>query len=382
MNNTLWKRSYTCLIIANALVTASYSMFTSLLSVYVNELGFGNSVAGSMVAGLGMVLMLSKLLAGSIVDRVPKDKLFVFSAFLVLLNTAGYCFADSIPVLFFLRLFNGFTNALFIVTSSAMIVLSVDDRRVEEAVSYYRVTSSLTVAIGPVFGNILYRRYGFSPLFVSMSVLAALAAVLACAVDSADFPKPSAAAPGIKRRFSLSCPIERTAIPVAVVTIFLYMATSSVGNYLVAYGNTRGFTTTGLFFLISSLFLLLSTLVYKRFLNKLNPKVILSIGFLLIACSIFLIPLASADMYILLLSALYGFGEGLTTPLLNAIAFRNAAPERKGAAAATFSIANGIGTGIGGYLCGHVSESFGYTPMFGVSAINSVLAGIMLWLLS
>ena len=48
-------------------------------------------------------------------------------------------------------------------------------------------------------------------------------------------------------------------------------------------------------------------------------------------------------------------GDGLVTPLLNSIAVKQAPANRKGAAIATFSLFNGIGSSIGGGLWGKVS---------------------------
>ena len=65
--------------------------------------------------------------------------------------------------------------------------------------------------------------------------------------------------------------------------------------------------------------------------------------------------LANSLLYILIAGTLYGLGEGLVTPLLNSIAVKQAPANRKGAAIATFSLFNGIGSSIGGGLWGKVS---------------------------
>lgn len=377
-NKGLWRQSYLCLIVANALVTVSYCMFTGLLAVYVNkELGFGNSVVGTMAAWLGVSLMALKLLTGPIIDRVDKKRILLISTVLVLLNTLGYFLASDVHLLFFLRVLNGAVNGLFIVSSSTLVALVVDDAHLESAVTYYRVTSSLTASVGPVLGNMVFLRYGFTALFTVMTVLVVISLALIFLVKSADIPPvlPDRKQSLLKILHPRNL-IEFAVLPIAAVVFIQYFSISSATNFLIAYGNSKGIPNMSLFFMADCAFMLLAQPLHRLLKWSINDKLFVAFGLIMIAAALAMIPLVSSLAGVLAIGSLYGLGEGFTMPLLNAMALRKAAPSRKGVASSTFSIANGIGTSMGSDLWGGISEARGYSPIFRLAALCSVIASM------
>lgn len=380
MKTRLWRRSYTSLIVANSLVTVSYTMFTSLLPLYVHTLGYNNKTAGDMAAGLGVTLMLSKLLAGAFIDRSDKRRFLICSTILVLFNSVGYCFASDIKILYLLRLLNGLSNALFIVASSTLIAFVAEDAQLEDAISYYRITSSLTVAIGPAAGNYLYLHYGFSALFQSMVLLVAVSLVAVLFVCKQDIPETAVKTrASFKEAFKPAALVEFSALPASLAVLFLFISTSSTSNYLVAYGNAQGITKMSLFFFTNCIFMLLARALHKLLARRMNEKLLLTLGMGFIAAALVSISFAKQLWAILLIGAIFGLGDGITTPLLNTMALRKAPASRKGTASATFSLANGIGTSIGADIWGSVSENFGYPAVFQGAAFGAVLEIPIMW---
>lgn len=382
MRSKLCQRSYTSLIVANCMITVAFTMFSGLIPLYVQRFGADNAVVGSMAAGFGLVLMLSKPLTGAVIDRTNRKTFLVISTALFALNTALYLLTKGIGFLFFLRLFNGLTNGLFIVASSTLISLVVSDDRLEDAISYYRITSSLSSSAAPAIGAAIYRNFGFGTLFSVMTTLSVIGLALVFLIREKDIP-PLGELPPFSARsaYSLRNIVEFSVLPVAAIAIFFYMAVSSTKDYLVAFGETVGVQSISLFFLTNSIFMLLSRAVHRVINGKLSERIILSIGGAVMALCYLLIPAIRTTLAAVSLGAVFGLADGLTTPLLNAIALRRAPVNRKGTASATFSMITGIGTSVGGDLWGKLSAGFGYPIIYRGASLTSLIGVGMVWLL-
>ena len=74
---------------------------------------------------------------------------------------------------------------------------------------------------------------------------------------------------------------------------------------------------------------------------------------------------------------LYTLGAGVAQPTLYALAADRAAPERRGAAMATYTMGFQLGSGLGAVLWGTTIEHFGYHVMYACTFVP-VLAAIAL----
>ncbi len=382
MSSKLWHRSYTSLIASNCLMTIAFNMFTGLIPLYVQRFGADNSVVGSMAAAYGLVLMLSKPVTGAMIDRTNRRKFLVVSSALFTLNIALYMMTRSIGFLFFLRLLSGVTNGLFIVTSSTIVSLIVADDRLEDAISYYRISASLSSSASPVIGAAIYRGLGFGAVFGTMFALAAGGLALMCLVREKDVPPLGELPPfSARQAFALRNILEFSVLSVSLTAFFFYTSTSSTKDYLVAFGETVGVHSISFFFLSSSLFMLLSRVVHRLIGKKVSEKAVLTIGGALMSGCYLIVPAVRSTLGAVSLGAVFGLAEGLTTPLLNAMALRRAPLNRKGTASATFSMVTGLGTSLGGDLWGKLSASFGYPIIYRGASLTSLLGTAAVWIL-
>ncbi len=382
ISGRLWQRSYTSLIIANCFITVAFTMFGGLLPLYVTQFGGDNSVVGSMAAGFGIVLMLTKPLTGAVIDRTNRRNFLIAATALFVLNTAAYALTKSIGFLFFLRLLNGLTNGIFIVASSTLIALVVSDDRLEDAISYYRITSSLTSAAAPAIGTAVYRAAGFNTLFLVMTALSLAGLALVFLMREEDIPPLGDLAPfTFRSTFAIRNIVEFAVLPVAAVAVFYYMAVSSTKDYLVAFGETIGVHSISLYFITNSIFMLLSRAVHRVLRHRIPEKIILSLGGATMAAVYLAVPFIRSTMGAVALGAVFGLADGLTTPLLNAIGLRNAPVSRKGTASATFSMITGIGTSVGGDLWGKLSAAYGYPLIYRGASLTALAGTAAVWLL-
>ena len=373
-----WDRNYTSLIISNGLVTIAFVMLTSTLPLYVQEHGGNNSNAGSMAAAFGIVFIILKPLIGSAIDRTNQLRFLKISTLLFALNCALYGAAGSISFIFALRIFNAFTNAFFIISCSALVAGILDSEHLDDGIAYYRITSSITVAIAPTIASRLYLAGGFSLMIKAMTIISVIAFLVLFIFDKNLSPKPHNENPFILREnLRLQNLVEYAALPACFLALFTYIAAASTGNYLISYGNARSLLKVSYFFAISCIFMIIARPLCRSLSKRLSEKSLVIAGALIAGSGFTLISKANSLQLILLAGAVYGLGDGMVTPLLNSIAVKYAPSGRKGAATATFSLFNGIGSSIGGNVWGKVSYAFGYPPIFWGSAVSCLLTAIL-----
>ena len=365
----LWTRSYSCLIVANSLATIAYTLFTCVLPLYVAEIGGDNATAGWLAGAVTLVLMISRPLAGAVMDRLEQRRVVLLGGLMMFCNAAAYFVAGNIPVLALLRIANGISNAVFIVSSSTLIAGVVADERLEDGIGFYRVTSSLSVAISPAISTEILARWGFTGLFSVMSVLSLAGLLLLFGISRRDCPVPQPLSLGKERPpLALSSFFEFAALAPSFVAMFSYVANSSTNNYLVAFGESRQLPSVSYFFLINCLFMLVARGLFARLRSRFTPRLLIPLGMCLGAAAYFLIATATAPAAILLAGVCSGIAEGTVTPTLNAMVFRLCRPDRRGVATATFGVFNDLGTSLGAILWGSVSAQAGYPPIFFLAA--------------
>ena len=374
----LWTRSYTCLILSNALATISYTLLTCVLPLYVVEIGGNNAAAGWLAGAVTLVLMVSRPLAGAVIDHLEQRRVVLLGGLMMFCNAAAYFFADNILALGILRIMNGISNAVFIVSSSTLIAGLVADSRLEDGIGYYRVTSSLSVAISPAISTLILTHWGFAGLFTVMSLLSLAGFSLLFGITRRDCPPLSRPAAG-KPKFSLafSSFFEPSVLAPSFVTLFSYIATSSANNYLVAFGESRHFSSVSLFFLLNCLFMLLSRTLYAKLRCHLPARLLVPLGMCLGATAYFLIANAVTPAAIWAAGVFSGIAEGAVTPTLNAMVFRLCRPERRGIATATFGVFNDLGTSLGAILWGNISVQGGYSIVFSLAGGCCILGAML-----
>ncbi|MBC7343517.1 MAG: MFS transporter [Clostridia bacterium] len=102
-------------------------------------------------------------------------------------------------------------------------------------------------------------------------------------------------------------------------------------------------------------------------------------GIVVVAIAMVALALADSLGLFLLAGCLNGLGMGLAQPSLQAITVEGVAPQRRGAANATFFIAFDLGIGIGAMLWGVVAAQWGYPAVYAASA-GAALAGLAIYM--
>ncbi|NMA07267.1 MAG: MFS transporter [Ruminococcaceae bacterium] len=377
----LWNRDFTLMFFSNYLVGTSFVSIQAILPLYVNEIGGNNSIAGTMILSMTLIMMFSRPILGSILDRVGRKPILYIGSIAYVVNTLAYFAAVNVEILFALRLMQGVTSALYTSAAATLIADVVPKDRMVEGLGYYGISGTLCFVTGPILGKSLYENYGFNSLLILAGAIVIIGCLLVAFMTRADKSIKSAAKPIEKdeRRGILKL-IEFSVIIPSLISCFIFMGNSSINNFMTAAGLSRGIESISVFFVFNGIALIAARVATSFLTGNVGENRTAIGGILIFFAGIVIVAFAKSTLAIVLSGLLCGFGNGISSPILNSFIFRISPENRKGAANATYSLFNDIGNGVGGAAHGVVSQNFGYTAMF-LSASAMLLVAFSIYIL-
>ena len=256
----------------------------------------------------------------------------------------------------------------------SLLALSAPAERRGEASGYYSgVQASGTILLPAVALWLIDAPFGgFHAVFVLAMILATLGAG-AGAMLAREAPKPAqtvrgpSSAPWWQEILNV---LDREIILASVLSFASHVTFPAVASFLVLYARELGIGNIGWFYVTTGT----TSLVARPVLGKISDRI--GWGRALLACFVFqslaltLLAFAGNLLSLMLPGTLYMLGLAMASSTTLAIAMKQAKPERRGRAMATFSVALPLSNGVGALICGGLVQWTGFVWMY------LVLAGI------
>jgi predicted MFS family arabinose efflux permease len=135
---------------------------------------------------------------------------------------------------------------------------------------------------------------------------------------------------------------------------------TAVGNFLVVFARGRGIQEVGFYFTIHIIVLVGTRVFSSRWIDEIPYQRILYPCAVLCAAGLWIISMARSFAYLAVAGVVLGLGYGLATPTVQTAVIRQAAPERQGAASATYFVGTDLSVVLGSILMGNIAERFDY----------------------
>ena len=363
-NAKLWTKNYIFVMLSNFSAAFSHSAFATIIALYVSDIGGNNRIAGLMAGGMTLAMMCTRPLVGNLLDRVGRRPIIILGGFLFAFNTMAYLFAASLAVLVVIRIIHGFSQVFYTVSTTTIVSDVVPEERMVDGLGYYGISSSIAGALGPMIGLGVYQQFGSTVLFAMMTVFAMLGAFAAMAIRTQYRPRLRGGEQTSSAPRGLAGLIELSTFAPGLIHLAVAFSYSSVGTFLTTCGQARGIASISLYFTVCSCAMIATRLFAGKLTLRFGFSRPIFAGLCMMVSSVLLIAFAQSLAPVVLAGALYGLGNGLVTPILQVLVFRLCAPDRKGAANATYGLFNDVGSGIGGSVWGFATLGIGYTATY------------------
>lgn len=374
----LWTKYFILTFIYSLATSIANNMLLTGIPLYAIHLGGNNSISGLLFGLFMLVAILSRPLFGKLIDEKSRRMVLIIGGVLSVFLSLSYVFAISIGLLLLLRGIHGIGFSATTNSSGTIISDIVPKSRLAEGIGFFGLSNTLATAIGPALSLFLINQYNYQLLFIVASFIGLIALFCSLFVNyekKRAVPDHHLQDRKVKRKLT-DIMYEKTALPTALVTIFIFVAMGATLTFLPTYALSLGIEDIGLYFTVYSFALLFTRIAGGKLADKYSATLVIIPGMIMMALSFVILAYATSLTGFLISGVLYGLGLGAVDPTLNAVMIRLCPVDRRGAGNSTLFIAKDIGGGLGAVILGFVSLSEGFRPVYLYCAL-SIIIGII-----
>lgn len=365
---SLWTKDFILITLVNLFIFLGFQMLLPVLPVYSAQLGGTEAWAGLVVGTFTLSAVIMRPIAGRMLDRQGRRGVYLSGLGIFLICVLAYHWAPTILALLMIRFLHGFGWGASSTAASTIASDIIPKSRLGEGMGYFGLTSTLAMAVAPALGLSLMSGYGFGTVF-NVSALAVIIAILVALPITYHKPDP-------REHHRQGSILEKSAKVSAVVIFFVTITYGSIVSFIALYAADRQVENIGLFFTVYAIALLISRPYFGRIADKKGYSFAVLPGILAVILAMFSLYFADSLLIFLIAGFIYGVGFGATQPALQAMAVRNVAPARRGAANATFFLGFDLGIGAGSIMWGFIAEMVGYRAIYLLAVIPAIIAGV------
>jgi MFS family permease len=346
---TLYTRPFLLLCLSHALFTASFSMMIPELPAYLTQLG-GGEHKGWIIALFTFTAGISRPFSGKLTDTIGRIPVMYVGVFACVACSLLYPQLAFLGGFFALRFFHGFSTGFKPTGTSAYVADIVPDQFRGEAMGVLGIFFSVGGSASPLLGSWLTNIWGINAMFYTSAGLALLS--MAILMNMKETLRPTQKFQMRLLRVGRTDVFDPLALPSAITMLFCYVGYGVVLTLVPDLSDKLGVTNRGICFTIFTLASVATRFFAGKISDEMGRVPVLKASALLIALSMGAFAVANSAALLFIASALFGLGNGIFSPAINAWTIDLGEPTRKGRALATMYIALEIAIGGGALLSG------------------------------
>jgi len=356
----LFTKAFVMVAIAElAYFTADGVLLPALPRYVEGPLGGGNVHVGIVAGAFSLSAFFLRPFAGRQADLRGRRLLMVIGASIFSLSVMGYLVADSIPVLFVMRLLTGVGEALFFVAALAANVDLAPPERRGEAFSFASLALYVGLGVGPFIGEMMIDRFGYDAAWLTSIGLAITAAALALRLPVMR-PEVDEAAPEQAN--------HRLVHPAGLLPGLVLLATiwgmAGFLTFVPLYALDLGMSGAGLVIGLFSGIVVVIRSVGATIPDRIGAARATRIALVLTAVGLAVVGVVQTPTGLIAGTVVFGIGVALFTPALFTVAVEGVPANERGAVMGTTSAFLDVGLGVGPATLGVVAAVFGRASIF------------------
>ena len=364
MKQPLWTKNFLGVSISSFFIFLVFYLLMVTLPVYTLEDLNGSAADIGLVVTIFLIgAVIVRPFSGIWIEQIGRKKMLFFSLIIILLSTFLYVFSTSLIILLVMRFIHGVGFGIATTATGTIAADLIHDERRGEGMGYYATFMNMAMVIGPFLGLTMIQMTNFTVLFIVCTILGAFAFFAASIISIPTKNPIGESMPLIQ--FSVKDLFEKSALPISLVAASLAVAYSSILSFISVYAQELDMVAAAsFFFVVYAVFLIISRPFTGRWFDQYGDNFLIYPSILLFAIGIFMLSQATNSFIFLFSGAFIGVGIGTLTSSLQAIVIRNAPPNRRGMATATFFTFFDLGIGGGSYILGLVAIRSGYGKLY------------------
>lgn len=365
----IWTKDFVNISLTQFIVFIGFYTLLTTLPIYViQELNGTEAEGGLLVTIMLIAAIIMRPISGSIIEKLGKKKTLMWSAMLFTATMFFYFIMDSFSGLLTLRFVHGLSFGVLTTVASAIAADVVPDERKGAGLGYFAMATNIAMVVGPFLGLTLIQLISFKLLFVLLSIIMLVSLVCALQVKVPEVEKQVLEVK--KKKFSIHSLIEVKALPIAMISLFVGIAYSSILSYVSVYANTNDLEhVASYFFVVFAIVMILARPSLGQLFDVKGPKYVIIPCLIIFSGGLVMLGLSSSPWMFLVAAGVIGLGSGSLLPSFQTMCIQAGGPGRSGHATATFYIFWDIGIATGSYVLGMIVAKFNFQVLYLVCAI-------------
>ena len=393
-----YPRQFWVLFVSELINAAGAGLVFPFLSLYLSRhLNFSMTDVGMFFGLYAVISTVSQLAGGSLVDRIGRKPVMLFSMFGNAVAVLGFDLGGplmSVPgalrlaVIAVIITALGLTGAAFGPAVNAMVADLVESQKRSQAYGLLRVVQNLGIAIGPAIGGLIATHSSYLLLFAISAVASTIYGIMIALFIHETLPKQAHDAQAAVEQGGAGMGDvlrDRVFMLFTLLSLAIVISYSQMTTTLPVYLN-RSFGVSeqwfGLLMSLNATMVVLFQFSITRFTSRYGRSVMMALGaaFYALGFGVFaegpLWALMGALPFFFLAQAILTMGEMIIVPVSQAFAADIAPQEMRGRYMGVFGLAYTAGFGLGPMLGGLVMDRLGGQYIWYAAFISCLLLAL------
>lgn len=374
----LWTKDFIGISLSNFFLFCTFYFLLVTMPVFaIGKFHSSTSQAGLMTTIFLLSAIVTRPFAGKWIEKAGYHKPLLTALVIFLFSSLLYFVPKTLTGFLMLRFLHGIGFGMATTATGAIVAGIIPVSRRGEGMGYFVMSMNLAMVLGPFIGLTSIQQWGANSLFF-ISTACALAAFVTGFIIKAPKSEHKQALP-VRKPFSFMSLIEASAVPISVAGGFFAIIYSSLLSFVSVYAQqVHLIAVSSFFFVVYAVILVASRPFTGRWFDRYGANVIIFPSILLFSLGIFILSQTHAAGSFLASAGLIGLGWGTIFPIFQTIAIKEALPQRKGVATATFLSIFDTGVGLGSFFAGVIVTQIGFRSFYLAGSLY-VLLGVVLY---
>lgn len=375
MKEKLWNAKYSYMVLVNTLICFGFYMITTILTVYLLDVGIDVSKAGVIVGLFSITALVMRPISGYITDHYNQKHLMVLSTLVVSVSVVGYVMTGFLPLILVFRILHGLAFAISSTVIVAMASGYIPKSRFSEGIGYLGLGQIIASAVGPGLGTKIMNLYGVRYSFYIAAGFSMLA-LLVISLFRYQMPQREE-----KRGItSLRSMIAVEVVHYSFISGCYSFINGVVASFLILFAAQRGLADVSIYFTINAISLFLARPISGKIVDRFGLKYVVYAAVVMTVSALLLLISMNAMWMLLLSAAIRGLAQGALQPSMQAACIQKVGVQKSGTATGTYYLGADIGQGLGPILGGFIAGLWGYQEIFYFCIGLIILTGVVYWI--
>lgn len=358
---------------------AALYVYVPTLPLHAQSLGASATMIGLIVGSYGFTQLILRIPLGILSDRLGQRKAFVLLGFVTTSISSVILALAANPTFMLLGRSLAGVAACAWVPCTVLFCNFYSPSQAVRATSIMSFSASFGQMVATLSGGYIARSLGtVAPFWVALAV-----ALIGLAIMSPAHEERTAtgSTPSLRAILSvLTLPTLLTVSLVAAISQYASIATShafvSVYATDVLHLDAAALGILSFAALVPNAIMAATVAVLA---TRVREKWLITAGLLLLAISTAAIPLTRSYAALLGARVVFGFGVGLTYPVLMGLSVKSVPQAQRASAMGAFQAIYALGMTAGPALSGFIKDHFGLSPVFWVTGVMCLLGLLPIW---